>query len=98
MVEKIRCLMMVPPRSQKNVFKQARLVLQAAPASKRRDYLRDTVDLCKETFDRFAISASQEDMEELVARWTHLKIALGAMPPLAEPDPPAGRLRAALAA
>lgn len=46
-----------------------------------RDILRQRTDECKEVFDRYNLSASREDFELLVGRWTRLLLAIKAASP-----------------
>lgn len=64
-----------------NVFREAREIARYCIFPERREQLRQRVDECKETFDRFHLSASKLDMEELVARWTRMLLAIDAVGP-----------------
>lgn len=80
--------------NQRSVFKEARAIIQSCTDKPRRDILRDRVDECKEVFDRFAISASKDDMVELIGTWTRMLQAIDAVAPLGGDSSPAGRLSA----
>lgn len=73
-----------------SIFKEARGIAQHCKDPARQRMFRDVTDECKAVFDRFAISASQSDMELLIAMWTKLLIAMKHMPPVNPTDPLAG--------
>jgi hypothetical protein len=64
-----------------NLFREARNIAMFCTSPTRRDILRLRCDECKETFDRFNLSASKLDFEELVGRWTRLLLAMDACGP-----------------
>ncbi len=72
-----------------NVFREARDIARHIWLTERRDQLRERTDTCKEVFDRFQISASREDFQELVGAWTRLLMAMDVAGPYVQP-PPAG--------
>lgn len=58
-----------------------------------KERLKDRTDECKEIFDRFNISASREDMQQLVATWSRMLLAMDAAGPwVFGPSTPGGRL------
>lgn len=78
-----------------NVFREARTIALYCIFPERRDALRARVDECKEVFDRFNISASREDFQELVGAWTRMLLAMDAVGPYVKPPPvTGGRLHA----
>lgn len=78
-----------------NIFLEARTAARHCNDTAKKTRLVERTDICKETFDRFAISASRRDMELLVADWTRMLIALAAVRSAPDPGQPVGgRLRA----
>lgn len=75
-----------------NVFKEAREILRTSPDAERNAVLRSAVDACKEAFDLFVVDATTARMQELVARWTKLVIALNGMGPLGGDNSVGGRV------
>lgn len=78
-----------------SVFLEARTTARHCNDTAKKARLIARTDKCKETFDRFAISAARGDMELLVADWTRMLVALASCS--ADPDPGqpvGGRLRA----
>ena len=73
-----------------NVFREARTMAMHCVYPAQGAILRERADECKEVFDRFNISATREDMELLVARWTRLLIAIKATAPFVSPPPATG--------
>lgn len=73
-----------------NVFREARTIANHCLFRERRDDLRLKTDECKEVFDRFNISASREDFQELVGRWTRMLVAMDAVGPYVGPPPERG--------
>lgn len=73
-----------------NVFREARTIAQYCIFPERRAILRQRVDECKEVFDRFNISASREDFQELVGKWTRMLQAMDAVGPFVGGPPPQG--------
>ena len=59
-----------------NVFREAREIARHCIFPERRERLREHVDTCKEVFDRFNLSASREDFQELVGAWTRMLLAI----------------------
>lgn len=77
-----------------NIFKDARLIARHCLDKTKRERLVERCDEAKEVFDRFAISASSDDMEHLVAAWTRLLVAMDDCGPWRGGEPSgAGRLR-----
>jgi hypothetical protein len=75
-----------------SMFKAARAVADNCKDKTRRDILRARVDLCRADFDRFSVSASQVDMEQLVASWTRMLLAVAAVDPLGGEPAGAGKV------
>lgn len=76
-----------------SVFREARAIASHCIFPERRDILRRRIDECKEVFDRFNISASREDFQELVARWTRMLQAMDAVGPyVGGPAPGGGKM------
>jgi len=73
-----------------NVFREAREIARHCILPERRDALRARTDECKEVFDRFNVSASREDFQELVGRWTRMLQAMDAVGPYIGPPPERG--------
>lgn len=73
------------PSDGKNLFREARLAARHCIFPEQAKLVRDRTDECKAVFDRFNISASKRDFEELVAAWTRLLLALAALGPMATP-------------
>lgn len=73
-----------------NIFLDARTAARHCNDTAKKTRLVERTDKCKETFDRFAISASRSDMELLVADWTRMLIALAAVHSTPGPGQPVG--------
>ncbi len=73
-----------------NVFREARLIARHCIFPERRQQLNDAVDACKAVFDRFNVSASRADFQELVGLWTKMLIAMDAVGPWVGPPPVTG--------
>lgn len=77
-----------------SIFKEARLIAASCTDPDRRAKLRADTDNCKEVFDRFNLSASREDMVELVACWSRLLRSMEHVGPINEgPTTTGGRVR-----
>jgi hypothetical protein len=76
--------------SHGSVFREARAIANHCISPERRDILRQRIDVCKEVFDRFNISASREDFQELVAHWTRMLRAMDAVGPYSGGPAPGG--------
>jgi hypothetical protein len=76
-----------------NIFREARAIASHCIFPQRRDILRQRIDECKEVFDRFNISASREDFQELVGLWTRMLQAMDAVGPyIGGPSPGGGKM------
>jgi hypothetical protein len=73
-----------------NVFREAREIVRCCTMPSYRDILRDRVDEAKAIFDRFTISASKTDFEQLLAAWTRMLLAIDAAAPFVGAPPPTG--------
>lgn len=73
-----------------NVFREAREIARWCIFPERRDLLRARTDECKEVFDRFNLSASREDFQELVGVWTRMLQAMDAVGPFVNNPAPCG--------
>jgi hypothetical protein len=74
----------------KNVFREAREIARCCTLPSYRDVLRNRVDEAQEAFDRFHVSASKVDFEELLAKWTRMLLAIDAAKPFVGPPPSNG--------
>jgi hypothetical protein len=74
-----------------SVFLEARNLARLCHDTQKKARLIERTDKCKETFDRFAISAARSDMECLVADWSRMLIAIAACSPAPGPGTVGGR-------
>jgi hypothetical protein len=79
-------------RKHGSIFREVRDVASNCKDETRRDILRGRIDLCRADFDLFVISPTQAHMQDLVASWTRLLMAIAAVAPIGGNDPPAGRM------
>ena len=73
-------------------LKHAREVVRHCPDKGPRQILKDRTDELQNVFSRFTISCSCDDMEQLVAMWTRVALAVNAIQQLGSDNPNGGVL------